>query len=104
MTTDDLLQEGIAALNEGRKAQAHNLLMQVVQQDERNEMGWLWLSGAVDTDEGHRICLEKVLAINPNNSVARRELESLLAKEGVQSSAAVSLPTPNLDKPEPRRF
>jgi len=75
MTTDDLLKQGIAALNEGRKAEAHDLLLQVVQQDERNEMGWLWLSGAVDTDEDRRTCLENVVAINPNNSIAQRGLE-----------------------------
>ena len=77
MTTDDLLTQGIAALNEGRKAQARSLLMRVVQQDERNEMAWLWLSGAVDTDEDRRTCLENALAINPNNASAQRGIEAL---------------------------
>jgi hypothetical protein len=97
MTTGDLLKEGIAALNAGRKAKAHNLLMQVVQQDERNEMAWLWLSGAVDTDEERRICLENVLAINPNNGVARRGLDSLIAREGVRSLSTVSSPAPSVE-------
>ena len=65
MTTDDLSKRGITALNTGRKAEARSLLMQVVQQDEHNEMAWLWLSGAMDTDKDRRICLENVLAINP---------------------------------------
>ena len=77
MTTDDLLKQGIAALNAGQKAEARRLLMQVVQHDERNEMGWLWLSGAVDTDEDRCICLENVLTINPNNGTAQRGLEAL---------------------------
>jgi hypothetical protein len=94
MTTNDLLKQGIAALNAGRKAEARRLLMQVIQQDERNEMGWLWLSGAVDTDDDRRICLENVLAINPNNGIARRGLESLIAKEGVRSLRSLSPPTP----------
>jgi len=97
MTTDELLKQGIAALKAGRKAEARNLLMQVVEQDERNEMAWLWLSGAVDTDEERRICLENVLAINPNNGVARRGLESLIAKEGVRSLSADSSPTPRAE-------
>ena len=77
MTTNDVLKQGIAALNAGRKAEARNLLTQVVQQDDRNEMAWLWLSGAMDTDEDRRICLENVLAINPNNGVAQRGIETL---------------------------
>ncbi|MBE9514109.1 MAG: hypothetical protein IMY83_03650 [Chloroflexi bacterium] len=103
MTTDDLLKQGIAALNAGRKAEARNLLTQVVQQDDRNEIAWLWLSGAVDTDRERRICLENVLAINPNNRLARRGLESLIAREGVRLLSVVSLPAPEVkplkDKP-----
>ena len=97
MTTDDLLKQGIAALKDGRKAQAHSLLTQVVQQDDQNEMAWLWLSGAVDTDEDRRICLENVLAIDPNNGVAKRGLESLIAKEGVRPLKSVSPPTPRAE-------
>ncbi len=75
MTNNDLLQQGIIALKAGQKAKARSLLEKAVQQDERNEMAWLWLSGAVDTDEERRTCLGKVLAINPNNSaVLRAEL------------------------------
>ena len=95
MTTDDLLQEGIAALKAGHKTVARNMLMQVVQQDERNEMAWLWLSGTVDTDEERRICLENVLSINPNNGLARRGLESLLASRDVQPLRPISPPTPS---------
>ncbi len=97
MATDDLLKQGIATLKAGRKAEAHKLLMQVTQQDERNETAWLWLSGAVDTDEERRTCLENVLAINPNNGVARRGLESLIAKEGVRPLGAVSSLTPRAE-------
>lgn len=77
MTADDLLKQGIAALNARRKAEARSLLTQVVEQDDRNEMAWLWLSGAVDTDEDRRVCLENVLAINPDNGLAQRGLATL---------------------------
>jgi tetratricopeptide (TPR) repeat protein len=77
MTTDDLLKQGIAAFKAGRKAEARELLLQLTEQDERNEMAWLWLSGAVDTDEERLICLENVLAINPNNGMAGRGIEAL---------------------------
>ena len=74
---NDLLERGIAALKAGLKEEAHQLLSQVVEQDERNEMAWLWISGVVDTDTERRICLENVLAINPNNGIAKRGLERL---------------------------
>jgi len=96
MTTNDLLKQGITALNAGQKAEARRLLMQVVKEDERNEMGWLWLSGAVDTDEDRRVCLESVLVINPNNGMAKRGLASLTAKEGVRPLSAVSPPASDI--------
>ena len=90
MTTDDILKQGFAALNAGRKAEARGLLTQVVEQDEHNETSWLWLSGAVDTDEDRCTCLENVLAINPSNGVAKRGLESLTANGAGQPLSAVS--------------
>jgi hypothetical protein len=84
MTIDEMLKKGIAAVNAGRKAEARRLLMRVVEQDERNELAWLWLSGAVDTDRERRICLENALVINPNNRMAKRGLELLIAQEGVR--------------------
>jgi len=77
MTPDDLLQQGIAAFKARQKAEARDLLLQVVEQDERNEMAWLWLSGAVDTDAERLTCLENVLAINPDNGMAKRGIETL---------------------------
>jgi len=77
MTIDDLLQQGIAVFKTGQKTEARDLLLQVVEQDERNEMAWLWLSGAVDTDAERLTCLENVLAINPNNGMAKRGVETL---------------------------
>jgi len=98
MGVEQLLDQGIAALKAGRKAEAGRLLMQVVQQDERNEMAWLWLSGAVGTDKERRICLENVLTINPRNEIARRGIEALRRQS---ASGLDSMPDaePPKDKP-----
>jgi hypothetical protein len=77
MTSDELLRQGIAACKAGRKAEARELLQQFLELDDHNETAWLWLSGAVDTDEDRRICLENVLAINPDNKMASRGLQHL---------------------------
>jgi len=77
MTIDDLLKQGLAACKAGRKEEARNILMQVIEQDKRNEKAWLWLTGVVDTDEERLTCLENVLAINPNNEAAQRGMKAL---------------------------
>jgi len=95
MTTDDLLKQGIAALNAGRKAEARSLLTRVVRQDARNEMSWLWLSGALDTDEERRICLEQTLAINPTNIWARRGIKTLDSRR-LTGPLRTRVPTPGV--------
>jgi tetratricopeptide (TPR) repeat protein len=71
---NELLREGIAAVKAGQKEEARQLLMQVVELDERNEQAWLWLSGIMGTPEERRICLENVLSINPDNAHAHAGL------------------------------
>ncbi len=74
---DSRLKEGIAALKAGDKAKARALLMAVLEENERHEQAWLWLSGAVDSVEERQICLENVLTINPHNEQAKRGLLKL---------------------------
>ena len=75
--TSDLLQQGIAYAKEGRRQEACNILMQVVELDEHNESAWLWLSGVVDSDDDKAVALENVLALNPSNEWAKRGLTLL---------------------------
>jgi len=75
--TDELLNQGIAALKTGHKEKARNLLTQAVQLDQQDETAWLWLSGAVETDEERYTCLENALTINPDNMTVQRGLEAL---------------------------
>lgn len=75
--TAELLRRGIAAAKAGRREEARQILLHIVELDERNEQAWLWLSGAVDGREDRRVCLENVLAINPNNAHAQQGLRHL---------------------------
>ena len=72
--TSDLLQQGIAYAKEGRRQEAREILLQVVELDDQNESAWLWLSGVVDSDDDRAVALENVLALNPNNEWAKRGL------------------------------
>jgi hypothetical protein len=90
MDTMPMLNRAIIAAKAGRKAEARQLLEAVLDTDERNERAWLWLSGAVDSDEERAICLENVLSINPDNQAARRGLAMLRAA----ASAPIIRPLP----------
>lgn len=89
-----LLYEGAVAVTEGRKDEAQRLLMRVVELDEGNEQGWLWLSGAVDDPADQQIALENVLAVNPNNEAARSGLDMLRQRTNASSQASASAVQP----------
>ena len=71
---DRILQEGIDAVKQGQTEQAIEILIQVVEADENNEQGWLWLSYVVNDPQDKITALENVLTINPNNRVAQQNL------------------------------
>lgn len=99
MSADDLLRKGIEAAKASNKAEARRLLGQVVQTNPENEMAWLWLGGVVETIEQQIFCLEKVLAINPDNQMAQRGLNILKAKVETEPSTpvmVVSEPAPEV--------
>ncbi len=76
-SVQERLRAGITAVKNGDRLQGRALLEAVIAADERNETAWLWLSGAVETAEERQICLENVLAINPENALAQKGLAKL---------------------------
>jgi hypothetical protein len=72
-----LLAQGVAAAKAGQRTQAYNLLLDVVELDQRNELAWLWLSAVTDNPDDQRVCLENVITINPGNAEARSRLLKL---------------------------
>lgn len=75
------LQSAIQAARAGRKIEARDLLIQIVDADPHNEMAWMWLSGLVDSLEDRIIACENVLAINPANHKVRAYLEELQRRQ-----------------------
>jgi hypothetical protein len=82
-----LLYEGAVAVREGRTSDAQALLMRVIEQDENNELAWLWLSGAVADPSDQQIALENVLAINPKNRAAQDGLAYLRNQQAYKPSS-----------------
>ena len=93
-----LLRDGITAARAGQKEQARDLLLRVIDQNDRSEPAWLWLSGVVDDPEERRICLENVLAVNPNNAAAQTGLRFLTSSDQ-QEPALPAPPQPSAPQP-----
>jgi hypothetical protein len=95
---DSLVQRGITALKAGNKTAAREFLEQALMQDIRNETAWLWLSGAVESDQERLECLEQVIAINPANTAAQKGI-SILRKSIGQITPSIATP-PKVETPE----
>ena len=83
------LQDAINVIQAGDMEKGRALLVQVLKQDPNNEAAWIWMSGTVDDLEQRRQCLERALAINPENLAAKAGL----ARLGIQPPDAIP-PTP----------
>lgn len=74
-------QKGIEAFKSGNKQTAQDFFKQALQENPGNETAWLWLAGTFDDNKTRILCLEKVLAINPDNPAAKKGLAQLTSAE-----------------------
>jgi tetratricopeptide (TPR) repeat protein len=77
MFSTEVLQRAIQAARAGRREEARDLLIDLVETDPQCEMAWIWLSGLVDSLEDKIIACENVLTINPYNEKVRLYLIQL---------------------------
>jgi hypothetical protein len=87
---DEQMKQAMTVFRAGRKQEARDILMSIVDQDERHEQAWLLLSGMVETLDEQQICLENVLAINPTSEKALKGLEIVQQKRAAQPPASSS--------------
>ncbi|MDM8529916.1 hypothetical protein QUF63_02000 [Anaerolineales bacterium HSG25] len=71
------LADAIEYIRLGNREEGREILEEVLEEDENNDAGWLWMSAVVEDDEERQICLENVVAINPDNDVAQRALQAM---------------------------
>lgn len=84
---EKMLREGVKAAQEGRRAEARAMLLQVTESDANNENAWLWLASISEYPEELLVFLNNVLRINAENERAlewHKATKSLLAKTLVQ--------------------
>ena len=79
-TVKDLLLQGIAAAREPRRGEARRCLQQVLALDPLNEEAWLWLARIAADPRSALAYFSQVLAINPQNQLARAGMRAARAK------------------------
>ncbi len=77
MAPQDFLQAGITAAQAGDREKARALLSKAVIIDPKSEQAWLWLGLSLDEPDRRQYCFRRVLALNPNNAEAQRQLQPL---------------------------
>src|SRR5215211_4884507 len=77
MNIEEQLKAGIAAAKAKDIPKASKLLIEVVRSEPKSELGWLWLGFCCTTPKQRETCFLRVLAINPQNSEAKHQLELL---------------------------
>jgi tetratricopeptide (TPR) repeat protein len=71
-TSEVSLRQAIQAAKAGHRAEALELLLNLVEADPHQELAWLWLSELVDDPQDKIIALENALALNERPAVAQR--------------------------------
>jgi tetratricopeptide (TPR) repeat protein len=80
MDAKTLFEAGVHAIRvEKDLAKGRQLLAESIQLAPDNEMAWLWLSTTTNNPMKQKECLERALAINPENPKVRAKLEEVEA-------------------------
>lgn len=97
VNTSALLRRAVGLARDGRRVEARDIFLRIVEEDPRNELAWMWLAGLVDSLEDRIIACENVLTINPSNARASAYLHKLKQRRNLDDKparveAAVSAP------------
>lgn len=74
---EQLLQMAITTAKQGNRNAAKLMFRRVLSEDKNNERAMMWMAKFADTKAERRVWLQRVLAVNPNNDIARETLERL---------------------------
>ena len=106
---EQLIQDGIAAVKIGDLAMAKRLLEQAALSNSGDARIWIWLSATTEDLEERRTYLEKAVAAEPSNSMAKRGLMLInekLDKARLMPEGEAYTPqkTPSLDEAKTRTY
>jgi membrane protein YdbS with pleckstrin-like domain len=80
----DLTQQGITALNAGDQQQARQLFRLALEENPQDVQAWLWLSGAVETDQERLECLQAIIKLDPEHTLASKGIARLIANGSIE--------------------
>lgn len=79
--SQELIREGLRAYARGNFQQAHDVWRQAATLTPHNEQVWLLLLSILKDKDDRRVCLENIVAINPDNQQAQQQLQLLQAQQ-----------------------
>lgn len=102
MSNDSEIQQAIALAKAGKKEEARAIVEPLVDRDPANAEAWLVLA-QVEEDPGRALgCMERVVALRPNDARAGRLMERIQAKQS--RSGAEPVHPPKLTVPDRATF
>jgi tetratricopeptide (TPR) repeat protein len=99
MKLEEKLAQAITAAQAGHKTEARQLLVEIVQADDKQAEAWWWLNEVVDSLEDKVVCLENVLTLNPANESAQAKLAEVRAQQDMLFSPVYA---PGQEEPPPQ--
>ena len=83
------IAQAVQAIKTKDFSTARKILVAIIKNDPQNEQAWLYLTLCIDDPQQKRDCLQRVLAINPDNEHAHRAQArlSVIASQSSQSPA-----------------
>lgn len=75
-----LAEQGNLALAQGEPQRAYELYSRAIELDPANIAAWLGKAQMADQPAEKRLCLQRVLALEPNNEAARQAMKNLTRK------------------------
>jgi PST family polysaccharide transporter len=96
MEAAEAIERGIVAARDHNQATAYYYFYAATQADPDNEQAWLWLASTALRPRDALFCLAAVLAINPDNPVARHGIEQISAAIAAERDAPTPPAQPSL--------
>ncbi len=88
---EDLLQLAIAAAKRGDKDSARMMFNQILADDKNNERALMWMAQLADNREDMAVWLNRALAVNPNNQMAKDALAAMKSKSSARDNRVLVL-------------
>ena len=83
----DRVQRASEALRSGEKAKARRLIQEELRENPSNVTAWTWACELTRSVEEKKLCLRKILSLNPDHSSARNYLSKLEKEQGQPPSS-----------------